>query len=56
MSPIRKPTPLELQSSQPAQETPRMPLPMHRFLDVAVSILIVFLASLTAGATAVLGA
>jgi hypothetical protein len=33
-----------------------MPFPMNRFLDVAASVLIVFLASVTAGATAFLGA
>jgi hypothetical protein len=33
-----------------------MPLTLNRFLDVAASVLIVFLASVTAGATACLGA
>ena len=33
-----------------------MPFTLNRFLDVAASVLIVFLASVTAGATAILGA
>ncbi len=45
------------QAAQPStQEIRRMSFPLNRFLDVAAAILIVFLASLTAGATACLGA
>ncbi|HEY0436934.1 MAG TPA: hypothetical protein VGC92_09850 [Phenylobacterium sp.] len=44
------------QTRQSAQETQRMSILMNRFLDVAASVLIVFLASVTAGATAILGA
>ena len=41
---------------QLSQETQPMSFTMNRFLDVAVSVLIVCLAAFTAGATAVLGA
>jgi hypothetical protein len=37
-------------------EIRRMSLTLNRFLDVAVSVLIVFIATVTAGATACLGA
>ena len=55
MSP--KPVP-QTQNAQPPQlatETRPMTFTLNRFLDVAASILIVFLASRTAGATAFLG-
>ena len=53
------PTPVRTTQAQPPQLTPeirRMPFTLNRFLDVAASVLIVFLASVTAGATACLGA
>ena len=56
MSPSRNPQDLKPQSPQPFMEIPRMPFTLNRFLDVAVSVLIVFIATLTAGATACLGA
>lgn len=52
------PTPVPHNPSSPhiATENRPMPFPLNRFLDVAASVLIVFLASVTAGATAFLGA
>ena len=44
------------QPHQPATENRPMPFTLNRFLDVAASVLIIFLASVTAGATAFLGA
>jgi len=56
MRPRPDPKTLEPQIPHPAMETRRMPFTLNRFLDVAVSVLIVFIATLTAGATACLGA
>lgn len=53
------PSPDPQTPSQPhhfATENRRMPMTLNRFLDVAVSVLIVFLTAVTAGATASLGA
>jgi ABC-type nitrate/sulfonate/bicarbonate transport system permease component len=56
MSPIRLETIHQPKPSQVAKETRPMSANLFRFLDLGASILIVVLATVTAGATAALGA
>ena len=56
MSPIRLETIHQPKPSQAAKEPRPMSSTLFRLLDVGASILIVVLATVTAGATAVLGA
>lgn len=56
MSLSETPTNVQSQPQPQPKEPRRMTFLMNRFLDVAASVLIVVLASFTAGATAILGA
>jgi hypothetical protein len=56
MSPIRRKTPRQPETSHAAKEIRHMSRTLFRLLDAGASILIVVLAAVTAGATAALGA